>query len=362
MRIVGGAGFQPNPLARDLDHVLEHTEELWDAARGARFFLTGGTGFVGTWLTESLLWANRRLNLGVSATLLTRNAAAFSARSPHLAHDPAIKLVVSDASDIEFPRQRADFIIHAATARYCAPDARRPASTFDRDLAATRHALELARISPACRLLFTSSGAVYGKQPPDLERIPEDYPGAPLTTDIHSAYGQAKRVSEFLCATYSQVYGFQAMIARLFAFLGPYLPLHENYAAGNFMRDVLAGGPLRILGDGTPFRSYLYAADLAIWLWTILFRGESGMQYNVGSPEAIRIRDLAASIVEVVNPSIRIHVACEPQPGAAAARYVPCTRRAQERLGLRAWVPLQEAIRRTTDWHSDVRSSQEICA
>ena len=61
-----------NPLARDLDHVLSHTEELWAATRGERFFLTGGTGFVGTWLTESLLWANRRLSLGISAVLCKR--------------------------------------------------------------------------------------------------------------------------------------------------------------------------------------------------------------------------------------------------------------------------------------------------
>src|ERR1035438_7710139 len=92
-----------NPLAPDLDHVLEHTELLWEAVRGERFFLTGGTGFVGSWLTESLLWANRRLNLGLSACLLTRNPAGFIARSPHLACDPAAVLLNGNAVDFEFP-------------------------------------------------------------------------------------------------------------------------------------------------------------------------------------------------------------------------------------------------------------------
>ena len=135
------------------------------------------------------------------------------------------------------------------------PPREHPASTLDCDLAATRRVLELARTRGAHRLLFTSSGAVYGKQPPGLTHIPEDYPGAPATTDLASAYGQAKRISEFLCSCYSQVYGFDAVIARLFAFVGPLLPLDANYAVGNFIRDGLAGGPVQIGGDGTPYRS-----------------------------------------------------------------------------------------------------------
>ena len=81
-----------NLPANDLDHVLAHSEALWAEVRGERFFLTGGTGFVGTWLTESLLWVNRRLSLGLSAVALTRNPQAFARRAPHLAADPALTL------------------------------------------------------------------------------------------------------------------------------------------------------------------------------------------------------------------------------------------------------------------------------
>ncbi len=122
-----------------------------------------------------------------------------------------------------------------------------------------------------------------GNSPPELTHIPEDYAGAPPTTDSTSAYGQAKRASEFLCTMYARQFGFAAVIARLFAFAGPYLPLNLNFAIGNFMRDVLAGGPVRIAGDGTPYRSYLYAADLAVWLLTFLIKGKSARPYNVGS-------------------------------------------------------------------------------
>jgi len=338
------------PLARDLDHILQHTEALWTDTRGARFFLTGGTGFVGTWLTESFLWANRSLGLGMSAMLLTRNPEAFRVRSPHLARDPALALLRGDVADFATPEGPFQFVIHAAAGPHFPPDVQRPAGMLDRDLAATRRVLEFARTAGARRLLFTSSGAVYGKQPADVPNVDEDYPGAPATCDTSSAYGASKRISEYLCACYSQVYGIEATIARLFAFIGPYLPLDANYAAGNFLRDAMSGGPIRIAGDGAPFRSYLYAADLAIWLWTILLRGAPARPYNVGSPEEISILELARAIAREVAPGAEIRVAQKALPGALAARYVPSVERAERELGLRVWIPLNEAIRRTRDF------------
>jgi dTDP-glucose 4,6-dehydratase len=343
-----------NPLSRDLDHVLAHTEPLWTDARGARLFLTGGTGFVGTWLVESLLWANRRLGLKLSAVLLTRNPAAFRARSPHLAEDPAVTLLSGDAASFAYPQGAFPFVIHAATERYVPPDRDRPVSTFDADIAGTRRALEFAREHGAARFLFTSSGAVYGQQPPEIARVSEEYPGAPSPSDAGSAYGQSKRVSEFFCSTYSHVYGFDAPIARLFAFVGPYLPLDANYAVGNFIRDALAGGPVRIEGDGTPYRSYLYAADLAIWLWTILFRGASARPYNVGSEHAVTIGELARAVTAEIHPQARIEVAGVPRPGAPPRRYVPSIARACAELGLEEWISLEESIRRTAAWNQAV--------
>lgn len=341
-----------NPLQQDLDHVLAHTEPLWLEARGQRFFITGGTGFVGTWLVESLLWANRRLDLGMSAVLLTRNPVAFHLRSPHLAGDPAVTLLQGDAAGFEFPAGNFPLVVHAAIQHYSPPSPELPASTLDRDLSATRRVLELARWRGARRFLFTSSGAAYGKQPATLTHVPEEYPGAPLTTDVASAYGQGKRVSEFLCATYSQVYGFNAAIARLFAFVGPYLPLNENYAVGNFIRDAMAGGPVCIAGDGTPYRSYLYAADMAIWLWTILFRGAPGCVYNVGSADEVTIAELARRVASVIAPEAAIRIARPVTPGAPVLRYVPATERARSELGLRCWIPLEEGVRRTCAWHA----------
>jgi dTDP-glucose 4,6-dehydratase len=325
----------------DLEHVLEHVGEAWQALAGARLFITGGTGFVGQWLLESLLWASGRRNLGVSATVLTRDPDRFRARSPHLAGHRDVALLRGNVHDFDFPNGEFPLVIHAAVEH-----------AFDRDVEGTRRVLEFARTHATRRLLFTSSGAVYGVQPPALANIPEDYI-VPLTVGLASDmpdYAQAKRDSEFLCVTQARQHGFAALIARLFAFVGPHLPLDRNFAVGNFIRDALAGGPIRIQDDGTPCRSYLYAADLAVWLWTILLRGEPSLPYNVGSAQAVTIAELARIVANVADSALRIEIVGTPVPGAPAARYVPSVERARQELGLQPIITLEEGVRRTYAW------------
>jgi len=349
----------PNPLARDLDHVLAHTEGLWKDLRGERIFITGGTGFFGCWLLESFVWANERLGLDASAMVLTRNPVGFRAKAPHLAENPAIDLELGDVRLFDFPEGEFPIVIHAATEAYFEPSQPQPLSVFDPDTEGTRRVLEFACSHGVQRFLLTSSGAVYGKQPANVTHIPEDDPRAPATTDATTAYGHGKRASEFMCAMYARQYGFCAAIARCFAFVGPYLPLDANYAIGNFIGDALAGGPVVVKGDGTPYRSYLYAADLAIWLWTILMKGESCRPYNVGGEREVTIAELAHLVAANTAPGTTIRIAQKPPAGAVATRYVPAAQRAEKELGLRSWISLEDGVRRTHDWHA--RVAEGVC-
>jgi dTDP-glucose 4,6-dehydratase len=341
----------PNPLSGDLDAAVEYLRPLREALAGARVFVTGGTGFIGCWLLETFAWANERLDLGAEMLVLTRNFEAFARKAPHLARRADIRFQIGDVRDFAFPPGQFSHVIHAATEASARLNDQQPEVMFDTILRGTRRALYFARLCEAKQFLLTSSGAVYGSQPSALERVSEDYLGSPNVSDPRSAYGEGKRVSEYLCALHAREHGLEVKVARCFAFVGPYLPLGEHFAIGNFVRDAMAGGPIRVNGDGTPFRSYLYAADLAVWLWTILARGVSNRPYNVGSRGGLSIAQVAETVSRALPGNVPVEIARKPPPGLLPSRYVPETARAEQELGLREWTPLEESVRRTAQWH-----------
>jgi dTDP-glucose 4,6-dehydratase len=335
-----------NPLLPDLEPLLAHGRVPWAKLRRARILLTGGTGFFGGWLLESLLFAEERMSLGVRVTVVTRDPAGFRASRPRIAGHAALHVVEGDVLTLEPLEGRFTHVLHAATPASTKVNLETPRLMFDTAVEGTRRVLEVARQGGAKRFLLTSSGAVYGRQPPDLAHVAEDYPGAPDPCAPGSAYGEGKRAAELLCAAAAREHGLEAVIARCFAFSGPYLPLFTHYAIGNFVRDALAGGPIRVAGDGTPYRSYLYGADLAAWLWSLLAHGEPCRPYNVGSERAVSIAELAHLVAEVLGVKAGVEIARTPDPSRPAERYVPSTQRAREELRLKEYVPLEEAIRR----------------
>ena len=331
----------------DLDHVLAHTRDLWEELRGQRLFITGGTGFFGMWLLESFAHANTQLLLRAEVTVLTRNPEAFALKAPHLANRSDLHFVRGDVRNFAFPPGEFPFVIHAGTTSGAPVE---PLEMFETIVDGTRRGLEFAATHGTRKLLFVSSGAVYGRQPSDVTHVPEDYPGAPDPLDPASAYGAGKRAAELLCVLSGKKDGFEVKIARCFAFVGPHLPLDSHFAIGNFIRDAIQGGPIGVGGDGTPYRSYLYAADLAIWLWTILLCGQSGRAYNLGSDHGIPIAEVADRVAHAVTPPLLINIAKQASPDRPAERYVPMIHRAHTELALCEFIGLNEAVQRTILW------------
>lgn len=347
------SSFQDNPLAGDFDHIFTHTESVWEDLRGKRIFITGGTGFLGCWLLESFAWANENLGLNASILVLTRDYDTFQKKSPHLAVNPAIQFHIGDVRNFDFPEGEFSHIIHAA-----ATSARATFNNedflvkFDTIVEGTRHTLDFAVRCHARKFLLTSSGAVYGKQPSGMTHVSEDYCGAPDPADLNSAWGEAKRAAEFFCAYYSKTYGIETKIARGFSFVGPYLPLDIHYAIGNFILDALNGGPIIIKGDGTSYRSYLYSADMATWLWTILIKGKFGEAYNVGSDKEITIKDLAYVVSDCFKNKPGVIIKKKREVAVKPDRYVPGVDKSKAHLGLDVQVDLTAAIKRTIGFHS----------
>ena len=336
----------------DLELIQAHTGSLWDEMRGQRIFLTGGTGFFGCWLVESFCHINRTLDLGAEMKILTRNPEAFAGKCPHLASDSAVTLLAGDVRTFMFPDGEYRYVIHAATEAWARPEALGPLEMFSAIIAGTERTLHFATTHGTRRFLLVSSGAIYGRQPAGMTHVPESYAGASDPLDPANAYSEGKRVSELLCSLYQQKTGLECEIARCWAFCGPHLPLGQHFAIGNFIADVLNDRPIQIQGDGTPRRSYLYAADLAIWLWTLLFKAPSLIPFNVGSAHDVSILELAHTVAATLNPKAEIRVARQAGVGILSARYVPSVDRAREMLGLQETVPLDEQVRRTAAWYT----------
>jgi len=346
------------PISRnDLDHVVDHTRDVWRTARGARVFLTGGTGFFGVWLAESFAHANEQLELNAELTILSRDPNAAIARVPRLGQLAGISFHRGDVRDFELPAAPFTHVIHAAAESSQQGHVGDHRHMFETIVDGTRRTLALARNSGARNYLLLSSGAVYGPQPANLSHIPEDYSGAPPLGAAASAYGEGKRAAELLAAIEAERGGLSVRAARCFAFVGPHLPLDIHFAIGNFLRDAMRGGPIRIRGDGTAVRSYLYMADLATWLWTIALGPTASGAYNVGSEEPLSILETARAVAGVCAPHVDVIVEGRPVPGAMAQRYVPSTARARRELGLQQHVSLSDAIGRTAAWHGFSLSS-----
>lgn len=345
----------------DLDHVLAHTQDSWHALAGGRLFITGGTGFFGKWLLETFAHANRELQLGARAVVLTRSADAFRQAAPHLAETAAIELIEGDITSFLFPQGDFSHVVHAATPTSAALNELSPFALIDASVNGTRRVLEFAHAKRVAALLFTSSGAVYGPTRTGeagavRANLPETLATGPDLANPRNAYAESKRLAEVMCAIAADKYGLSIRIARCFAFVGPYLPLDQHFAIGNFIGNALRGEDIRIRGDGRAVRSYLYAADLAIALWTLLFKGRAGETCNIGSPEPVSIGELAHAVVRAVAPSLRVEIAGAVVPGIDY--YVPDTARYDQCHGAQVRIGLLEAIRRTYAFHEPAHARQ----
>lgn len=339
----------PPVASTDLDEVLRSTSpDVWEALRGRSIFLTGGTGFVGKWLLECLIHADRILGLHSAITVLTRRPADFALSSPHLAQAGIVTLVSGDITDFDFPAGGFDYVLHAALP--VAPPHSGDDVLHDLAVAGATRVCEFACAAGARRMLHISSGAVYGPSDADAA-LAEDLPWT--GADAVNGYTRAKRASEEVM---QNGWPFGVVVARCFAFTGPYLLPSSGSAAADFIATAAAERPISVNGTGDAVRSYQYASDMARWLLTCLVRGRPGRTYNVGSDDAVTIGGLAQRVASLSNAVDPVRFAGRATVGLAGNRYVPDLRRSTVELGLVNAVDLDEGILRTLRWHASAKT------
>ncbi|MFV9654436.1 NAD-dependent epimerase/dehydratase family protein [Pseudomonas sp. NY15366] len=319
--------------------------ELVEGYRGRHLLLTGGTGFFGLWLLALVEELNRR-GSGVEVTVVSRDPARFLALAPHYRACAWLHWLASDIRHLhELPGHPVDLILHAAADTSATAHAR-PLELFDTIVEGARRVFELARRDGA-RVLLTGSGAQYGRLP-DGCGVSESFSGACISNSAISAYAEAKRAQETLGAIYAQEHGIDVILTRCFAFSGPGLALDAHFAIGNFVRDALRAEAIVLNSSGEAMRSYLHGSDMAVWLLTLLLKGERGCAYNVGSDDALSVADLARRVAAKLAPGKPLRILGQPD-GNGRSFYVPNIARARE-LGLDVWTSLDQSIDSMAAW------------
>jgi dTDP-glucose 4,6-dehydratase len=303
----------------------------------------GGSGFFG----KSILDAFSRNLLAPwhisKVIVMSRSANKLLQDTPGLV-GPNVELYSADITNTDC-LPFADYVIHAAASTDVRNYLSSPEDEKKNIQAGTYHYCDLARIHHAnSKIVYVSSGAVYGVQPPNLDEFDESFVGdlskmAPGKLDYAVAKQDAeKAIIDLGCM------GLNVSIARCFAFVGKYLPRDQHFAIGNFIDDVINKRPIAVKANHQVYRSYMYADDLVEWLMTIADHAAPNCPiYNVGSDHAILLSDLAKNISESYGLPASIPLISD----AIIDRYIPSIKKVQDELGLTLSQNLKDSVEKT---------------
>ncbi|MDA9308786.1 NAD-dependent epimerase/dehydratase family protein [Amylibacter sp.] len=335
----------------DVDSVVSEVGDSWENLRNKSLLLTGGTGFIGKWLIETLIHANQQLSLNCNVTIPSRNPKEFFRKHPRILQCPRLNIVKVDLShDQKVITGPYDFVIHGASDVIIR---KQPKEEFHDIIRSTQFVLDVSSSTNAdCKFLLLSSGAVYGLAPPGEHYFKETHKSSLQMNNVQQAYAEGKRISEILCAFEANANNrFHYNIARCFSFVGPYLSLNKQFAIGNFINDVLNDREICVNGDGTTLRSYQYASDLCTQLWKILLEGKSGETFNVGCDQAVSIRQLAEETIIALNSPVGSKILGAQKCGSMPLSYLPNIDKITDTFNYQNKINLRQAITKTASWH-----------
>ncbi|MER2540061.1 MAG: NAD-dependent epimerase/dehydratase family protein [Azonexus sp.] len=277
----------------------------WTSLFGKQVLVTGAAGFIGSYLVDTLSYLNEQhpdAAIGIHA--LGRNPEKLARRFAHLAGSPCFHPIIQDVTQPWSMKLPIDFIIHAASPASPKYYLTAPVDTALANALGTHHLLELAR-STGARLLFLSSGTVYGENTNGVDEICETDFGTLDTLDPRACYGEGKRFSETLCSAYAHQFGLHTNIARISHTYGPGLELDDGRVFTDFIADLLADRDIRINSDGMDTRPFCHISDLVAGLFLVLLKGAPGEAYNLGHTEELSVLDLARLLLDISGKAER---------------------------------------------------------
>lgn len=311
----------PEPILReDLSSILA-APLPWESLYGRTILVTGASGFIGGHIVETLAWLNRcQPHAGLRIYALARDLGRLHQRLPWLDIPGELSPVIQDIRQPCHLDTPPDIIIHAASPASPRHYLQRPVETIGANTDGTRHMLDLAR-SGAARVLFLSSGAVYGDNILQVDAMRETDFGSEDPLGPRACYSESKRLAETLCRAYHTQYGVDARIARISHCYGPGIRLDDGRVIADLLVDVLNDRDIQLDSDGSASRPFCYVSDTVLGLFHVLLNGEAGEAYNVGETQETSILELAHMMIAAAGKTGRLHVTAKARsPLAPAAR------------------------------------------
>lgn len=276
----------------------------WEKLDGCNILITGATGLIGACLVEVLMnRPNRNYRVYASGRDETRARNRFKA----FVNDDGFRFFCYDVTQPLQGNTPFHYIVHAAGDAVPQAFATRPVEVIKANIYGLVHLMEYGLQNGLCRLLYVSSGEVYGEG--DGRVFTEDYSGYVDSMSPRACYPSAKRAAETLCVSYGVEYGIETVVARPCHVYGPYFTSNDNRVYAQFLRNVLRGEDIVMKSSGTALRSWCYVVDCVSALLHILLKGAPGEAYNIADASSeITIRDLACMLADAAGQQVRIEL------------------------------------------------------
>ncbi|MES2299255.1 MAG: NAD(P)-dependent oxidoreductase [Pseudomonadota bacterium] len=318
--------------------------------------VTGGTGFLGTWIAEMVGALNDEYKLGITLDIYARNIGEWQRKAPHLANRLDIRAHSQDVrSPFEFARSTSH-VIHAAGIPNNRVHSSDPLRVHQTTVGGLNNALDAATQLDGLRRFVNVSSCMVAGVPQRAGALTETDCFPIPAGALHCVYTDAKRAAESVAAIYRSQFRLPISTVRPFTLTGAYQELDRPWAINNFMRDVLTGSEIRIHGDGSARRSYLYGSDAAWWTLAALVGGVDGEVYNLGSAKPVSHLELVGLIGERVSPRPRFAVNTSPARQQQQDDLFPDISATVKRLGVAQTCSLEQTIDKTYRWFATPRA------
>jgi dTDP-glucose 4,6-dehydratase len=338
----------------ELDLVAKYFQENNINLEKASFLISGVTGFVGSWLLDSLMHINKAFGLKIEITGITRNAFKIDSWID-LASEKNVHIIESDIRRQTKIAGRFTHVVHAATPTTTATRAGDLGNVFESSVLGAQNLLEIAKKQEVPPIfLHTSSGAIYEKSPSSLEKIPLSWPRQDLEPSdvVDSEYARAKIETEKLIEAATIEGTVKGINARLFSFMGPRVPLQEHYSIGNFMYSGIYEDEINLSVNPATVRSYEYAADMASTLIYVLGLGQPGT-FHIGSDKGHELLHWAELVGKVFSKPVK-NLSTDLAKKPITIPYIP---EHDERIprGLGESILIEEQVANWRDWLMEKR-------